>query len=374
MVIINVFASILIIALFLILFFRKDNAYPNKILGISLLVPAFNFLDNILILTGVIYAFPWSYFFVQITASLFAPFSYYYITLVTGNPTRKSFKWLKFVSVLIIIYGLWIMIHFAMRSPAEKTGYLNQVLNGPYPDDMAGYSSLIFIHQLIYFSFNAIDVYKFRKKSIETMSDLDSGKVSYLIQFVSILWILTFITIISYATVETPIVEYVLLPLVLMTIFLFIVFTAFQNQAVFTHQQFTEHLLNVVHPESEKHAENILQDTDEDLIPLHEIIRDIETTKRYKDSDFDIYHLSSMLEIPVYKLTYIFRKNDTSFYEVIRKIRTDKAVEMLSDKNCRFSIEGIAYEVGFKNRAALYRAFQKFVGINPSFIVKKDSN
>ncbi|MCO6497866.1 MAG: helix-turn-helix transcriptional regulator [Chitinophagaceae bacterium] len=372
MLAINIFTSFLVVSLFLILFFRKGNSLPNKILGLVFLTPGLNFIDNIFILTEGVYIFPWTYFFVQITAALFAPLSYYYVLLMTKTTESKSFRWLKSISALIILYGIYMAISFAMMDSAAQQTYMTSVLEGPYPDDMVAYSAVLFSHQLLYFSFNAIQVFRYRKKMMQQVSDLPSVKADYLIRYVILLWVLTLITVILYITIDTTIVEYIFLPLVLVTIFLFILYYAFNENAVFSVEEFAEHLQKVgpsfVNDASSDEKPELKSEEDEKLFA--EIQRVIEENKLYANADVNMESLSSALGLPAYKIVGCIKNNNTTFYELIRRTRVKKAKELLSDENCHFTIEGIAYEVGFNSRASFYRAFRKYEGTDPSSLAK----
>lgn len=85
---------------------------------------------------------------------------------------------------------------------------------------------------------------------------------------------------------------------------------------------------------------------------FHTIISYIETTESYKSPLFSIEKLSAGLDIPIYKLNESIRSNGVSFYELIRKIRVEKAKEILENDFAQYSIEGVAQEVGFNSRSS----------------------
>ncbi len=364
----NIFTSVLLVVIFLILFFRKDNSLPNKILALTLLVPGFNFINNIFILNELIYIFPWSYFFVQITGTLFAPFSYYYILLMTGQRKSRAFPWLSGFTGLIILYGLYITIQFLFMNAGDRSAYMTGVMKGPYPADMIIYSAILFTHQLIYLTANIFQVLRYRKNMMGQYSNLSPAKLNYLFYFVILLWSLTFLTVILYATIETVYVEYIGLPVVMVTIFIFILYYAFNQNAVFNKEEY-EHFLEVVRPAIKE--ENIGENELSQEPMFHKILEVIEVKKLYKNPDLTLEILSGELDTPAYKLTYCIKRNEFTFYELMRKLRVEKARELLTDENCPFTIEAIAYEVGFSSRASFYRAFKKYEGTDPSSLTKQ---
>ncbi len=370
---INIFASLNSIILFFLLFFRKNNSLPNKILAVAFLIPGFNFLNNIHILSAGMYDLPWTYFLVQISAAFFAPLSYYYIRLMTGRTHPEWHKWLMVISGSIVGYGGYIWIQFALKTPVAQHAYIHGVMNGPYPADMLVYSGLFFLHQLFYFSLNAKEVRQYRKEMIQSVSSLSSVKITYLIRFTGMLWVLTFATIILYLTAETTYVEYVHLPLVMTGIFLFILYYAFNQHVVFTRAEYHHHLKQL-HTAGQIAAipDNVLQvkvNKDNSLC-LYEKVRQLIVDKLlYRRTEISLHYLAAYTRIPAYQIADAFKSAGTSFYETIRRIRVEKAKELLIDKNCHFTIEAIAYEVGFNSRASFYRAFKKYEKADPSALL-----
>lgn len=367
MIEINIFSSILLVVLFLLLFFRKKNALPNKILALILLDPSLNFINNIVILSGLIYSFPWSYFFVQITGALFGPLTYYYIFLMTNSPIPKQFKWLRAVTVLLVLFGVGIMVNFMWLSPEGKSAYLEGLMQGPYPTDMVVYAAVLFTHQLLYVTSNAVHVRNYQRQIKATMSDIDQVKIKYLYRFVGLLWVLTFITVVLYLTINAVYVEYIALPVVMVIILFFVLYYAINEHAIFTFQEYEAHLQKIdisirIEPISEglEAADEVQEDKIEKLIVL------IEEKELYRNSELTIKEVAEKMELPAYKLAQLIKEGGTTFYELIRKIRVEHAKEMLLDENCTYSIEAIAYEVGFNSRASFYRAFKKYENKNPS--------
>src|SRR5690606_35524839 len=148
-----------------------------------------------------IYYFPWSFFLVQITSALFAPLGYYYILLMTGEKNPKEFRYLKAATVFIILLGIVIAVRFAYHDAAGKTAYLHRLFSGPYPGDMETYSIILFIHQLLYFTFNYFQVKRFKNRSKEHLSSLNSVKIAYLFRLVALSRLLTLVTVLLYLTI-----------------------------------------------------------------------------------------------------------------------------------------------------------------------------
>ena len=72
-----------------ILFFRKNNSNDNVVLALIILNPGLNFIDNILIQSGLIFDVPYCFFLFQSTAQFYAPLVLAYVCILTG----ERFKW-----------------------------------------------------------------------------------------------------------------------------------------------------------------------------------------------------------------------------------------------------------------------------------------
>lgn len=275
-------------------------------------------------------------------------------------------------------YGLILGVRFGFMDAAAQTAYLDGVKNGPYPEDMNVYSLFIFSHQLLYFTMNAVQVSRFKKEVKKIASNLKSAKVTYLSYFVVLLWILTLITVLLYGFADTiygPVgtiyVEYIYLPLVLVSIFIYIIYYAFNEHAIFSKQEYLEHLKTSV-LQIEEVDGSTGNDNDVETAELFSSITNLlETEELYKNPEINITQLSDKLDLPAYRLANCLKDNGTTFYELIREKRVEKAKELISDTAYQFTIEAAAYEVGFKSRASFYRAFKKYENADPSTFINK---
>lgn len=342
-------------------------------MGLVFLLPGLNFIVNALILTDLINYVTWIFFLFQITSALFAPVTYYYINSLTAHKTTKIDKVLYGFSALIVLSLIYIAVNFYLLDALARYDYLEGMKHGPYPKALEYYSTVVFVHQLVYFTFNIIEIRRYRLRMEQQTSDLEQVKVGYLYRFTLLLWLLTLITIILYVIIdETRYVEYLNLPIVLDIVFLFILYYAFNEGAIFNVNEYQHHLelaaILSVSPEEKKvpaEDEKIIQSQ------LFENIKTvIYTNELYKNSEINIQTIANYMKKPVYMLSDAVKCSDVTFYELIRQIRVEKAKEMLLDKNCLFSVDGIGKAVGFNSRASFYRAFKKYENESPGTLKK----
>jgi AraC-like DNA-binding protein len=86
---------------------------------------------------------------------------------------------------------------------------------------------------------------------------------------------------------------------------------------------------------------------------------------------FDFKKISSDLELNPSYLSREFSKyfDDMNFGEYIRKIRIDKAVDLIQNSN--YSLTKIAYLTGFSDQSHFTRIFKQHTGKNPSAYKKE---
>lgn len=374
---INILSSMLLVFVFFLLFFRKNNSLSNKILAFVFLLPGINFIVNILILTNLIDYIPWIFFLFQITASMFGPVTYYYINSLTAHKTTMTDKVLFGFSILIILVIIYVGVSFYLLDGTARFEYLEGLKHGPYPNDMEYCSTAIFIHQLVYFTFNLVRVRKYRLKMERQTSSLSKVKVFFLYRFAILLWLLTLITVALYIIVDEIIyVEYINLPVVVIIIFLFILYYAFHEHAIFTLKEYEHHKEMVSLPFSEIATTEapVKQNIEAQLLLFKQIKDTLYKNEHYKSPEIDIQILAESIDKPVYIIADAIKRGDTTFYELIRRIRIEKAKEMLLDENCNFSVDGIGKEVGFSARSSFYRAFKKYENVNPTALKSQNVN
>ncbi|WKN40557.1 AraC family transcriptional regulator [Tunicatimonas pelagia] len=86
----------------------------------------------------------------------------------------------------------------------------------------------------------------------------------------------------------------------------------------------------------------------------------------YRDPDLKLEALATQLAISRHLLSKILNDNlDVNFHQYINNYRIREACRILRE-NKHYSIEAIAYEVGFHSRSSFFTAFKKLKGTTPS--------
>ncbi len=365
--ILNLITFLNLFVVFCILFFKKNNALPNKILALLLINPGINFLSNVFVLNGYLPTFPYLYFFAQITCFGFAPLVHLYIIVLIGKKIRKMHP-LYLISTAAMGLTLYYTLEFIVMAPAEKAQYLYGLQNEPYPMQMQIVNGVFILLQQIYFTVAAIEVYTYRKRISNELSSFEKTRVGYVTWFIVLIWILNLITITLYITLPTIQVEYVGLPLVLTTIYSFILYFAFHFNSIFTfssYQDFVKSNHSLEIPVSVDPV--VLPEANEELKRIAQSLELYLSEKEpFKNPNLDLAMLSEQMGVSAPKLSIAINKVlGKNFYDLINELRVKKSMVLLQEMS-HLTIEGIAYESGFNSRASFYRAFKKVTDSTPS--------
>lgn len=97
---------------------------------------------------------------------------------------------------------------------------------------------------------------------------------------------------------------------------------------------------------------------------LKELKKKITGNRLFTDPDLNLNKLSEQLEIAPRDLSHIINtESEQNFNDFLNEFRIDHFKKLL--ENDQFSIEGMAYESGFKSKTSFYRAFKKSTGQTP---------
>jgi len=88
--------------------------------------------------------------------------------------------------------------------------------------------------------------------------------------------------------------------------------------------------------------------------------------KPYRDPELTLEKLSKMLAVSKYFLSQMLNDNlNTSYHELITEYRIMDACELLQNAE-HYTLEAIAYEVGFNSKSSFFSAFKRLKGSTPA--------
>jgi AraC-like DNA-binding protein len=351
--------------------FRKNNSLPNYILALVFLIPGLYFIDNLLILSNYKSIVQYSFFIVQILAILFPISVYYYVHLIIGD--KKNYhKVLLTGSAILLLYILYLSFNFFTLSSPEKELYISSLNGENYPISMMLYTVLFYIWQVVYFIVLVIEIKKYNRKAESSFSNFDSIRIHYVKKFMLLLGVLNIGLIIFYIALPLPLVDYGILPLFVTIIYLFIMYFAITQKAIFSKVNYIE--LN--EENSSINALELEEEENETSTPIDEktklLGQKIEFVliqqKAHHNPNLKLGFLADQVQEPAYLVSQALNKYfGKSFYELVNELRIKEAEMKLKEFNIKKeTIEGLALDVGFNSRAAFYRAFKKHTGKTPT--------
>lgn len=368
-VIINGAASINCFMLMVLLVFRKNNSLPNLALGGMMFIPGIYFANSVLMLLGHGQEFYTLFFISQFFAIFYTPLAAIYVYSILGLPLKKL-DYVFIISAFIGIIPIYLYVSYLGFTPFQQADFFSALINNPYPLSVTIYSIVFYSFQQLVFILLLLKVNKVKRLYVNEISVQDNAKLVYLSKLTSIFVVLIFFIILLYLVFDILIVEYLLLPIIITIIYSFIVINAFKNNVVFTSEHYKLHLQQV---QDNTELREIIDETSQ---INHELIEEINSLlgdeNLLKNSELSITDFSMQLDKPINvvskNINLAFNQN---FNDLINSKRVELSKTLLNDKTS-FTIEGIAYEVGFNSRATFYRAFKKHTGVTPSEFMKSD--
>lgn len=385
----NAFTLMNVLILSAILLFRKKNSNANIILALIILNPGLNFINNILIQSEVIFDVPYCLFLFQGTMLFYAPLVFAYVCIMTG----ERFKWftvLNGITLLLIAFDIYNALTFSQLSTSLQTAYLQGLTNGNYPSDQDLINNLFVLTMLAFFIVALMKIRKYHKSAYDFFSDVDKIKVNYIRWFIILLTSLNIVLAISYAIFDTPIVEYMGIPLIIIAMYIYIVVYAFNNNAVLSELEYCNFSADVKPMDSFlKYQEPRCQEikalkvnaekyklTDIEMCQNYKKIQEyLVSEKPYLDSNINLTKFSSDLKACSHNISLTINcKFEMNFFDLINSCRIEYAKDrLLSFDKCQLTIESVGTESGFNSMSSFYRSFKKHANCTPSEFLKQSN-
>jgi AraC-like DNA-binding protein len=372
-----------------ILIFRKNNSNANIVLALIILNPGLNFVNNILIQSGVIFDVPYFFFLFQSTGQFYAPLVFAYVCIMTG----ERFKWftvLTGLTLMVVVLEIFYAFSFSQLSPSQQITYLQGLTNGNYPADQEVINNLFVLVMLAYFIVALVKLRRYRKTAFDFFSNVDKIKVRYVRWFIVLLTSLNVALAISYAAFPTPIVEYMGIPLIIIAMYIYVVVYAFNHNAVLSESEycnlkaevkpmasflkFEEPRCREVKELKAKKGKHKLTEMEMDD-NYRKIKEYMEIHKPYLDQNINLTKFSSDLNACSHNISLTINcKFEMNFFDLINSYRVEHAKSRLLafDRN-QLTIESVAAESGFNASSSFYRAFKKHADCSPSEFLKSST-
>lgn len=370
--IINTVAIVNVLFLFVLLTFRNNNSLPNRILAFLFLVPGLYFVNNLIIINGLIQKVPFIFFLAQIIALAFPILNMKYVYLLVFGPSKRIQPYLLIGSFVLLVIALWMVGDFYFSTKEEQSQYINGLTAGNYPFFPMFYTVVFYCWLTVYYIHSLRSVLVYRRKVRQNLSSDDQSQLNYVQQFIIIFGVLTFTLVVLYLLAPIPIVDYLFLPIFLSVCYFFILFKLIQFNALFTQVKFAE--IQKLNEKMELAEERPVQVHDTKLELVHQKLEELLHTELvYLDPFLSLDQLAEKLQTPAYIVSKCINvKYEKSFFDWVNEQRVQHALKLIPEWNEKITLESIGLQAGFNSRASFYRAFKKHLGKTPGDFVSKN--
>ena len=298
---------------------------------------------------------------------LLGPILYLYVRSVMVAAFK--FRPIQLLHVLpyIVVFGVIIYNqqgHYASRE--SEIEIIDAFMNGEYPGGFASIArfSVYFIHLLLYlFIIKQIINHTLKKDHTLYLVPLDVRVkwLKTLTLFISTI-VLALVTCIIYIVIagHYSVVGNFICTLLLSAIVYLIAYQALSASPALIPN------FNVKYG-----SVKLPQDTNDSI--LEEIIDLFENEKIYTDSELNISALAKRLGISSHLLSRIINNHlNQSFSQLLNHYRIEEFKRRVAEVDLnKYSILGIAYDVGYNSKSSFYTAFKKSTGKTPTEFAKK---
>ena len=361
------FLSFAFFGLLLAFFFftkRKGDRVANRILGIYLILFAYNITWNCVYWANLIqenhnYAhmiftnnFPWI---------SYGPLFYLYLRRVIKKSSITWVHGLHFLPLLLIILdnASFLFLNTEAKMEAYITG--NLWSNGI----LTRYLTWFIILQILIYGLLSFSVLKKEGKS------LDRNKRIWLQLFISFFfgyWMaFTSYFVLSGFGLINKESDYIIGYIIVFFIGM-VAYFGFRQPEVFNGLPIEKVIPFIKYKKTgltKSHSSELKERLEQ--IMLHD--------KPFLENDLRLSDLARSLNLSRHHMSQVINEHfNISFFDYINQYRIDEAKELLLDNSDDLNITQVAYSVGFNNRVSFYKAFKKFTGTTPSDFISVHSH
>jgi AraC-like DNA-binding protein len=315
-----------------------------------------------------------------------------YVVMMTGQKF-KLVSVLNILTAIFIILDMYFAFSYYMLSPQKQIHFLEQLSSENLPVEVNIMNVICDIMFLAYLIAAYVHIYKHIKAVKNFYSDLEKIRVQYVHYFV-ILHIVLGLAAVSFDVVfPSKIVNFLCMPLFVNFFYLYIVYYAFNHNAILSQPEYCNLVLNVSSLENYKKFEEPLCREIEEIkrnkgksshklteMELEEnfikIKKCFEEQKPYLDPTINLTKLSGLLNACSHNISLtINTRFDMNFFDLINTYRIEEAkllLQQIGTKN--ITIEACSFDAGFNSKMSFYRAFKKHVKMTPLEYIQSIKN
>lgn len=307
----------------------------------------------------------------QILIYLAAPALYFHIKTFLHPNIKLTTKDLKHTIVYFVLTLIVIVL------------IVIDVQNGEISEEIEFKLSLLFyatlyIQMFYYLIVSYRGLKKHKEIFYENYSNTNTKRYSYLrnlIIWVGLLFILSFINIITKFILDLEIFSFISYLVISAVLFLFcwLIYNGLNSPELFIDAVNTQ-------PPIKKLVKN--SDPKFEVIGDEDIKNQLKTIKNYMineepflDASLTLHTLSQETNIASRELSILINHHlKKHFFDFVNEYRIEKAMELLTDPERKeYTVLEILYEVGFNSKSSFNTTFKKYTGLTPTEYRRKNS-
>jgi AraC-like DNA-binding protein len=395
-----------IICVCILLFSNKTHTYVNRLLAISTFVLVINMTVNALLKTDFFIRYPHFFRSTSPLLYMFMPLAYMYIRGVLKDETRfRKWDWVFFIPAFLHICELF---PFYIKSTEEKRYFISVVLTDPSKlNNLASYMLSPHTHNILkaalgfvfmIFAFRLLRIY--RPSASKRLST--HYKIIYrwlMIYSITLMTMIVLILFFSFVTVNDRLQINTLMMITVSVVYVLSLYLLFvptilfglpklrtelilaqannSNAGTMTFSNpvigsvgttigssITENLAigNVKEVAAPAEHDFTYLEAYKPLLEMH-----LEMARPYLTPGYALGNLCKETGIPEHHLSALLNKGyGTRFNDFINKQRLNYLVQHFKPEWEKFTLEGIAREIGFNSRTTFFNTIKKNTGLSPT--------
>ena len=358
--------------------FLKSRDQASKLLAVSAFVITLILAQYFLVISGGYAYFPHLLGTTQVLMAALGPTLYLFTRYSIAG---KHFLWTDLTHFIPLLLLCWMYLPVFMQDGSTKVQVIESQWHG------AIYFSWYYFIFLVLFAVQVITYLVLIRKTLgkSYQALLQEGSNTLMVRLgwlqilmkIFILFVLSFLAIYSFRSLQfayTTITESVIM----------LGFAAFiysvghytlRKELVFEQIGTTAPPPDAIEDTTESAAKYKSSALTPDIAAQYmgRLLNHMESKRPYLNPDLRLSDLAEELNIPKHQLSQVInQKLELNFFDFVNQYRVELAKQQLTDDRlAHVTIQGIAMESGFSNKASFNRIFKKFTDLTPSAYIKQ---
>ena len=356
---------LLVIAL---LFLKKGNRSVNRILAITLLMFSWSGYYYTLDFMGKFLDYPYIAYTNFISDFMYNPLIYIYVLSITERNYRITGKTLLHFIPAALMFFYYFNFYFAPLSTREaimQRGY------NYFPWDVAVFSYANLLQLIIYITLIVVVIVRYRKKIVEFYSDIEKRTYNWLAFILVVNTTGAIFCFFFYGTMAD-----VWNRMIGSVSSLFIYAIGYKMLSAPPHLPETES----VTAETDKISSQPSYDNSQ---PKYErtglseekakqagekLMEVMKSGKPYLEPELNLKQLADQMHVPAHQLSQVINQQfGKNFYDFVNAFRVEEVKSRIQNAAyANLTLLAIAFDSGFRSKAAFNSVFKKVTGVSPS--------